>query len=109
MDIVRNDDGSLIVPVQAERHHDSDDDAASDTEATPVVAEETTRVLHPGEGGYDEALAAWDLQQHPDREAAVSTRSGREEAMTVVHAVRDVERPHGRPCARSPRRSRGEW
>ena len=46
-----------------------------------------TRVLHPGEGGYDEALSEWDLQQNPDREPAVSTVSGRQEAMTLVHAV----------------------
>src|SRR4029077_6770240 len=39
------------------------------------------------EGGYDEALAQWDLEQNPDREAAVSTATGREEAMVVVHAV----------------------
>ena len=45
------------------------------------------RVLHPGEGGYDEALAEWDLEQNPDREPVVSTRSGRQEAMSLVHAV----------------------
>ena len=53
-------------------------------------------MLHPGEGGYDEALAEWDLQQNPDREPAVSTASGREEAMAVVHAVADVARSRGR-------------
>ena len=57
----------------------------------PVVdltaAEPTTRVLHPGEGGYDEALAEWDAQQNPDREPAVSTATGRQEAMTLLHAV----------------------
>src|SRR5437899_2550430 len=47
----------------------------------------TTRLLHPGEGGYDEALAEWDLQQHPDRAPVVSTASGRREAMALVHAV----------------------
>jgi hypothetical protein len=89
MDIVRNPDGTLVVPVPEERRHDRDDDtdatgtdAAAETPSTP-----TTRVLHPGEGGYDEALAEWDLQQNPDREPAVSTASGREEAMTLVHAV----------------------
>jgi hypothetical protein len=81
MDIVRNDDGSLVVPVLPERTHESDDDAPA---AAPGP---TSRVLHPGEGGYDEALAEWDAQQNPDREAAVSTPSGREEAMAVVHAV----------------------
>lgn len=82
--IIRNDDGTLVVPVAPERQHTSDDD----TDDTPFAeAEPTTRVLHPGEGGYDEALAEWDQQQNPDREAAVSTPSGREEAMAVVHAV----------------------
>ena len=50
----------------------------------------TTRLLHPGEGGYDEALAEWDLQQH-DGESAVSTIDGRQEAMGLVHTV--VEDP----------------
>ncbi len=92
MDIVRNADGTLVVPVQAERRHESDDaaDAAAagtDSESTPAPAAATTRVLHPGEGGYDEALAEWDLQQNPDRAPVVSTASGRQEAMTLVHAV----------------------
>ena len=81
MEIVRNDDGSLVVPVEAARSHDTDDDAAT-AESAP-----TTRVLHPGEGGYDEALAEWDAQQNPDRGEAVSTPSGREQARIVVHAV----------------------
>ncbi len=85
IEIIRNDDGTLVVPVMPERTHDRDDDDRDDVEAAP--ASPTTRVLHPGEGGYDEALATWDLQQNPDREAAVSTASGREQAMTVVHAV----------------------
>jgi hypothetical protein len=84
MEIVRNDDGSLIVPVEA-RPHDADDGTDA-TDASP-----TTRVLHPGEGGYDEALAEWDLQQNPDREPVVSTASGREEAMTLVHAVAESD------------------
>ena len=92
MDIVRNPDGTLVVPVQQERRHEVDEsaDTSSDdtsAEATPTSAEPATRVLHPGEGGYDEALAEWDLQQNPDREPVVSTASGRQEAMTVVHAV----------------------
>jgi hypothetical protein len=95
MDIVRNADGTLVVPVEPPRHHGGDDEgatvssdpgdaggSASDTAAVP-----TTRLLHPGEGGYDEALSAWDLQQNPDREPAVSTVSGRQEAMTLIHAV----------------------
>ena len=94
MDIVRNADGTLVVPVQPPRRHESDDDAdaapsGADDEAAQAEAEATptTRVLHPGEGGYDEALAEWDLQQNPDREPVVSTASGREEAMALVHAV----------------------
>jgi hypothetical protein len=82
MEITRNDDGTLVVPVEPERRHESDDDA--DGTAAPAAA---TRVLHPGEGGYDEALAEWDLEQNPDREPVVSTASGRQEAMTLVHAV----------------------
>ena len=88
MDIVRNDDGTLVVPVAPERSHASGDDADDASgEADRRPAEPTTRVLHPGEGGYDEALAEWDLQQNPDRPPVVSTASGREEAMAVVHAV----------------------
>jgi hypothetical protein len=86
MDIVRNADGTLVVPVVQERHHDSDDETAPPTEAAPAPAA-TTRVLHPGEGGYDEALAEWDSEQNPDRAPVVSTASGRQEAMTLVHAV----------------------
>ena len=88
-EIVRNDDGSLVVPVPPERVHASDDDAESSD--LTVLPGPTTRVLHPGEGGYDEALAEWDRQQDPDREAAVSTASGREEAMAVLHAVAESE------------------
>ncbi len=92
MDIVRNADGTLVVPIQPERRHDGDDnaEAASDRaegEPTEEPASPATRLLRPGEGGYDEALAAWDLQQNPDREPAVSTPTGRREAMTLVHAV----------------------
>ena len=84
MDIVRNDDGSLVVPVET-RAHGADDDA--DT----IDPSPTTRVLHPGEGGYDEALAEWDLEQNPDRQPVVSTAAGREEAMALVHAVATSE------------------
>jgi hypothetical protein len=95
MDIVRNSDGTLVVPVEPERRHDADDGtegatAATQTETEPP-ADPGTRVLHPGEGGYDEALAEWDRQQHPDHEVAVSTASGRQEAMAVVHAVAESE------------------
>ena len=85
-EIIRNDDGTLVVPVAPERVHETDDDTTG-TEEPPAPVGPTTRLLHPGEGGYDEALAAWDLQQNPDREAAVSTASGREQAMAIVHAV----------------------
>ncbi len=92
MDIVRNADGTLVVPVQQARHHETDDapDASSEgagSGSPPTNAAPTTRVLHPGEGGYDEALAEWDLQQNPDRAPVVSTASGRQEAMTLIHAV----------------------
>ncbi len=89
MDIVRNDDGTLVVPVEPARQHDSDE--SRDDESTPAEAGPTTRVLHPGEGGYDEALAEWDLQQNPDRAPVVSTAAGREEAMALVHAVATSE------------------
>jgi hypothetical protein len=82
MDIVRNDDGTLVVPVEPGRA--SDDEGGGDVESS---TEPTSRVLHPGEGGYDEALAAWDLQQDPDRQPAVSTATGREAAMHLVHEV----------------------
>src|SRR5581483_281712 len=59
MDIVRNADGTLVVPVQQERRPAAEDGADTpsvdeaggeeQTEARPA-----TRVLHPGEGGYDE-------------------------------------------------------
>ena len=84
MTIVRNEDGTLVVPVRQERHHDEEGVAGDETTMAPA---ETTRVLHPGEGGYDEALVEWDVQQNPDREPAVSTPSGRQEAMALVHAM----------------------
>jgi hypothetical protein len=86
MDIVRNPDGTLVVPVAPARVHETDDDAV-DGESVDVGTTPDTRVLHPGEGGYDEALAEWDRQQNPDAEPPVSTASGREEAMHVLHEV----------------------
>lgn len=86
MEIVRNADGSLVVPIPEVRHHDDDVPAAVSEDGVEVPLA-TTRILHPGEGGYNEALAEWDLQQNPDREPAVSTASGRENAMEVVHVV----------------------
>jgi hypothetical protein len=77
--IIRHDDGSLTVPVPPGRH---DEDAAGE----PITAA-GSKVIRPGEGGYVEALAAWEGEQHPDRSEAVSTASGREQAMAVVHAV----------------------
>ena len=76
--IVRQPDGALVVTAALDRREAEDDDG-------PTRGDTVT--LHPGEGGYDDALAAWDLQQNPDRPAAVSTASGREQAMAVVHAV----------------------
>ena len=64
MTIVRNEDGTLVVPVRPDRRHDEEEVAGDET--TEVTAD-STRVLHPGEGGYDEALVEWDLQQNPDR------------------------------------------
>jgi hypothetical protein len=88
MEIIRNPDGSLIVPIPEGRHHDGDDEVdATTSEGVDGTEVPTTRVLHPGEGGYNEALAEWDLEQNPDRPPAVSTASGREEAMNVVHTV----------------------
>src|ERR1700686_1830895 len=91
MDIVRNADGTLVVPLQQERRQQTDGADTShvdaDGEPAPTSAAPTTRLLHPGEGGYDEALAEWDRQQNPDRAPVVSTATGRQEAMTLVHAV----------------------
>lgn len=81
MDIIRNADGSLTVPVVADRHA-NDDEAEGETASAP-----DTMTLRPGEGGYTDALAAWDLQQDPSRGDPVSTPAGRGEAMAVVHAV----------------------
>src|SRR3977135_2427647 len=85
MDIVRNADGTLVVPVQPERPHDTDGPAENPSGGADAAP--TTRGLHTGEGGYAEALAEWDLQQNPDRAPVVSTASGRQEAMALVHAV----------------------
>jgi hypothetical protein len=54
-----------------------------------AVPEPGSMVIRPGEGGYVEALAEWEKEQHPDRGEAVSTASGREQAMAVIHAVAD--------------------
>jgi hypothetical protein len=83
VEITRNDDGTLLVPVTAERVHVAE---GEDPDAVEEPTGPTTRLLHPGEGGYDEALAEWDLQQHGG-EAATSTADGREQAMGLVHTV----------------------
>jgi hypothetical protein len=95
MDIVRNPDGTLVVPVPPDRHHEADDGSDASSTDAPEAAP-TTRLLHPGEGGYDDALAQWDLEQNPDREPAVSTVSGRQEAMALVHTLADAP---GEPVA----------
>ena len=83
MEITRNDDGTLVVPVTPERV-DVVEGADLDTVETPTGP--TTRLISPGEGGYDEALAEWDLQQHGG-EAATSTAGGRQDAMELVDTV----------------------
>lgn len=88
MSITRHDDGSLTVPVVPDRvHEDSSDGDNAGALLEAAEAEPTTRVIRPGEDGYIEALAEWEEQEHPDRGEAVSTASGREQAMAVVHAV----------------------
>ena len=84
MDIIRNEDGTLTVPIVPGRH-DNDNAVPGDDGDGAEVA--TTRVLHAGEPGFIEALAEWDHHHAPDQEAATSTASGREEAMAIVHAV----------------------
>jgi hypothetical protein len=99
MEIVRNPDGTLVVPVEPGRPHDDDADTASgDGYSIEATNAPSTRVLHPGEGGYDEALAEWDRQQNPDADVPVSTASGREEAMSVVHAVAESPKHEVEPA-----------
>lgn len=98
MTIVRHADGTLLVPVEPQREHpvegrEGATEGAGSTSTQPQTSP-TTRLLHPGEGGYDEALAEWDLEQNPDRSPVVSTASGRREAMTLVHDVA-VSPDHG--------------
>ena len=91
MDIVRNSDGTLVVPAEPTRAEIDDDTA--DTATAPG-----TKVIHPGEGGYDEALAEWDRQQNPDADPPVSTATGRGEAMHVVHAVAESPKHEVQPA-----------
>jgi hypothetical protein len=105
MDIIRHDDGSLTVPIVPSRHADDHAEPAADADSgtaadtslpdgsSTVDASPDSRVLRPGEGGYLEALAEWDMQQHPDRGDVVSTASGRDQAMAVIHAVAE-DREH---------------
>jgi hypothetical protein len=70
--IERNSDGTLLVPVEPELRHPTGEDGIDPTtgsaaDASRADPRSTTRLLRPGEGGYDEALAEWDRQQHPDR------------------------------------------
>jgi hypothetical protein len=87
MEIIRNEDGTLVVEVKHLRAHPTDDGDDAQADATQADGAPGTRLLHPGEGGYDEALAEWDLQQNPERAPVVSTALGRQEAMTLVHEV----------------------
>ncbi|OWY62683.1 hypothetical protein B7486_57105 [cyanobacterium TDX16] len=84
MEITRNDDGSLEVPVEPTRAEVEAAEAAGDA---PPPTE--TMTLHPGEGGYDEALAELTMEEG----TALSTASGREQAMSVVHAVTEEDTP----------------
>jgi len=60
VEIIRYPGGSLVAPVAAGRHHDGDDVASASTEVgVEVVAQPTTRVLHPGEVGCDKAMTEW--------------------------------------------------
>ena len=66
MEIIRHEDGSLTVPVAADRH--ADDDATEGADGDPVAnAAPSTMTIRPGEGGYNEALAKWDIEQDPSR------------------------------------------
>ena len=67
------------MPVVPGRH---EEDLAGD-----AVTEPGSMVIRPGQGGYIEALAEWESEQHPDRGEAVSTASGREQAMALVHTI----------------------
>ena len=83
MEINRNEDASLTLPVIPGRH-DGEGVTADGIEVEEVG---TTRTLYPGQPGYVEALSEWDQQQNGDREPATSTSTGREDAMSLVHAV----------------------
>ena len=72
MDIERNGDGTLPVPVVPERPDPTGEGggeptAGSAADVTRPDPRPTTRLLHPGEDGYDEASAGWDRQQDRGR------------------------------------------
>jgi len=82
MDIVRNADGTLVVPVNL--HGVTGATARERRRVTPSAAPPTAPPKPPpsydasppsGEGGYDEALSA-GTPTEPDREPSVSTVSG---------------------------------
>ena len=84
MEIIRNEDASLTVPIIPGRH-DADGGTDDGTETGQLA---TSRTLHPGQPGYVEALALWDDQHSGGRDQpATSTSTGREDAMSIVHAV----------------------
>ena len=87
MEIIRNPDGSWWCLFQRVGITTATTRRARRPKKRRGSGRTDDRLLHPGEGGYSEALAEWDLQQDPDRAPAVSTASGREEAMNVVHTV----------------------
>jgi hypothetical protein len=64
IEIVCNADGSLLVPVLEGRHREIDDQGSQSSQDSLEGHSDSsgTGRLHPGEGGYDEALAEWDLQ-----------------------------------------------
>jgi hypothetical protein len=85
MDVVRNPDGTLIVPVEPARVH-VDDSADGDAVVTPATP--GTRLLHPGEGGYDDALTACEAAMHVVHEVAESPKH---EVAPAVEALDDPE------------------
>jgi hypothetical protein len=97
MDIVRNADGTLVIPLRQERKHENDDDgdtssSGADGEATQTEAAPGTRLLHPGEGGYDEVLAEWDLHavaSSPDHAVAPAVEA-LEDPEASAEALRHV-------------------
>ena len=88
MDIVRNADGTLVVPVQPERHHD--DDADRRRRRRRPTAPATTRARTPVKAATTRRSPSGTASRTPT-EPAVSTPCGREEAMHLVHEVASPE------------------